>query len=83
MDGDAERRLYRQVNELSPQVRSLMFNQDYTGALKVLAGLRAAVDTFFDEVMVNAEDPAIRANRLALLAQLAVLMNGVADISKL
>ena len=83
LEGDAERTLFRQVNDLTPQVRSLMFNEDYTGALKVLAGLRAAVDTFFDQVMVNAEDPAIRANRLALLAQLAGLLNGVADISKL
>ncbi len=83
LEGDAERNLFRQVVDLSPQVRSLMFNQDYTGALKVLASLRTAVDTFFDEVMVNAEDPAIRANRLALLAQLAGLLNGVADISKL
>ncbi|MDD5297806.1 MAG: glycine--tRNA ligase subunit beta [Rhodocyclaceae bacterium] len=83
LEGDAERNLFRQLNEISPQIRSLMFNEDYTGALKMLASLRAVVDTFFDQVMVNADDPAIRANRLALLAQLASLMNGVADISKL
>jgi glycyl-tRNA synthetase beta chain len=48
-----------------------------------LAGLRGAVDAFFDGVMVMAEDAPTRANRLALLSQLAGLMNRVADISKL
>jgi glycyl-tRNA synthetase beta chain len=80
---DAERELFRRVNELAPSVKSLIFNEDYTGALKALAGLRDVVDSFFDQVMVNAEEPLIRANRLALLAQLASLMNGVADISRL
>ncbi len=80
---DAERELFRQVNDLIPKIKSLIFNEDYTSALKALAGLRAAVDHFFDKVMVNAEEPTIRANRLALLSQLAGLMNGVADISKL
>jgi glycyl-tRNA synthetase beta chain len=80
---DAERELFRRVNELGPSVKSLIFNEDYTGALKALAGLRDVVDRFFDQVMVNADEPLIRANRLALLARLASLMNGVADISKL
>ena len=48
-----------------------------------MAKLRKPVDTFFDEVMVNAEDPALRANRLGLLATLHQAMNQVADISKL
>jgi glycyl-tRNA synthetase beta chain len=80
---DAERELFRRMNELAPSVKSLIFNEDYTGALKALAGLRDVVDRFFDQVMVNADEPLIRANRLALLARLASLMNGVADISKL
>ena len=58
-------------------------NEAYTEALRVLAGLRAAVDRFFDEVMVMADEPLVRQNRLALLAQLAGLMNQVADISRL
>jgi glycyl-tRNA synthetase beta chain len=64
-------------------VHSQVANADYTGALTALAGLRGAVDTFFDDVMVNAEEPLLRANRLALLHQLAGLMNQVADISRL
>ena len=56
---------------------------DYTGSLLALAKLKQPVDSFFDDVMVNAEDPALRANRLGLLATLHQAMNRVADISKL
>ena len=56
---------------------------DYTGSLQSLAALRVPVDAFFDSVMVNADDPALRNNRLGLLAILHQAMNQVADISKL
>ena len=56
---------------------------DYTSSLHALAKLRTPVDAFFTDVMVNAEDPALRANRLGLLATLHHAMNRVADISKL
>ena len=56
---------------------------DFAGALKALAAAKPAVDRFFDDVMVMADDPAIRANRLALLRGVAQTMNRVADISKL
>ncbi|CAB1367411.1 glycine--tRNA ligase subunit beta [Denitratisoma oestradiolicum] len=79
----AEKALFAQVTAIGPQVHSQVTNGDYSGALTVLAGLRGAVDNFFDDVMVNAEEPLIRANRLALLHQLAALMNQVADISRL
>ena len=60
------------------------FNKgDYTASLLKLAKLRKPVDTFFDEVMVNAEDPVLRANRLGLLATLHQAMNRVADLSRL
>lgn len=52
-------------------------------ALQELAVLKAPVDAFFDNVLVNTDDPALRANRLALLAQLQHAMNRVADISRL
>jgi hypothetical protein len=51
------------------------------GSLQVLAGLKAPVDAFFDGVMVNADDPALRANRLALLGTLHASMNRVADLA--
>ena len=79
----AEKNLYAAVNRLLPQVNSLVEAEDYADALKLLAGVRTDVDTFFDEVMVMTEEPITRKNRLALLAQLEQLMNRVADISKL
>ncbi len=56
---------------------------DYTGSLQALAVLKAPVDAFFEDVMVNAEDEALRRNRLALLQQLHGAMNQVADLSRL
>ncbi len=56
---------------------------DYTGNLQALAALKEPVDAFFESVMVNAEDPALKANRLGLLATLHAVMNRVADLSKL
>ncbi len=56
---------------------------DYTGNLQALAALKEPVDAFFESVMVNAEDPALKANRLGLLAMLHQAMNRVADLSKL
>jgi glycyl-tRNA synthetase beta chain len=79
----AEKNLFSAMQKLSPQVDAHMQNQHFTGALKELAGVRGEVDKFFDDVMVMADDPAVRNNRLALLRQLDNLMNQVADISKL
>ena len=56
---------------------------DYTASLQALAALKAPVDAFFDGVMVNAEDPRLRANRLGLLARLHGAMNRIADLSRL
>jgi glycyl-tRNA synthetase beta chain len=80
---DAERALFHRLTELAPLARSLVENEDYAGALKALAQLREPVDRFFDQVMVMVEEPLTRRNRLALLRQLAGLMNQVADISRL
>jgi glycyl-tRNA synthetase beta chain len=79
----AERGLHGATSRLLPQVGSLVDNEDYTEALRLLAGVRTEVDTFFDQVMVMTDEPLLRNNRLALLAQLERLMNQVADISKL
>jgi glycyl-tRNA synthetase beta chain len=79
----AERNLHSATARLMPAVRSLVDNEDYTEALRVLAGVRKEVDTFFDEVMVMTDEPLVRNNRLALLAQLEALMNQVADLSRL
>src|SRR5712692_5516815 len=79
----AERGLYQGVVE-TRQVVDYKFNTgEYTESLLALASLRPHVDRFFDEVLVNAEDKAVRENRLRLLGELAYLLNRVADISKL
>jgi glycyl-tRNA synthetase beta chain len=64
-------------------VSPLIERADYAGALQLLSALSAPVDRFFDNVMVMAEDPALRNNRLALLNQLATLFLAIADISVL
>ena len=79
----AEKALHAQLEQVAPSVQSQLAARDYTGALTALAALREPVDTFFNDVMVNAEDPALRANRLALLGALHQQMNCVADISRL
>jgi len=83
LQDSAEKNLFEQMGRIAPLVHKHVASDHYAAALKELAGLRAAVDTFFDEVMVMAEDADVRKNRLALLTQLAALMNRVADISKL
>ena len=79
----AERALATAIAQVQPTADTLFEQHDYTGSLKALAALKGPVDAFFDDVMVNAEDPALRANRLALLGRLHAAMNRVADLSKL
>ncbi|MFZ2267443.1 MAG: glycine--tRNA ligase subunit beta [Azonexus sp.] len=79
----AEIALHAALVDVVPQADAAFDTGDYTESLQALAALRAPVDAFFDGVMVNAEDPALRANRLGLLAHLHAAMNRVADLSKL
>ena len=80
---DAEKALSEVVSRLQPVAEAQVAQGDFTAALTTLAGARDAVDTFFNDVMVMADDPAIRNNRLALLGQLHALMNQVADLGRL
>ena len=79
----AENDLHLAFQRLEPAVRELCSAGDYTAALRALASAKPVVDRYFDEVMVMADDPAVRANRLALLAGVEGTMNRVADLSKL
>ena len=79
----AEKALAEAVLVLRTEVQPLIAQGDYTAVLDKLANLRAPVDSFFDNVMVNAEDPALRQNRLAILNTLQGLFLQVADISVL
>lgn len=79
----AEKALAEAVLALRTEVQPLIAQGDYTTVLDKLANLRVPVDSFFDNVMVNAEDPALRQNRLAILNTLQGLFLQVADISVL
>ncbi|TSE33680.1 glycine--tRNA ligase subunit beta [Tepidimonas charontis] len=79
----AEQALYQALQAVQPAADAAYEAGDYTASLQRLAALKAPVDAFFDHVMVNADDAALRANRLGLLAQLQRAMNRVADLSRL
>ncbi len=79
----AEQALAATLRVVNADAEAAFERGDYTSSLHALAKLRTPVDAFFTDVMVNAEDPALRANRLGLLATLHHAMNRVADISKL
>ena len=79
----AEDRLASQVLAVAPGVEAMLARGDYTEAMTALAGLRAGVDEFFDRVQVMTDDPAIRGNRLVLLARIGDLFLETADISRL
>ena len=79
----AEGSLAAQVSEVAPGVEERLARGDYTEAMTALAGLREGVDEFFDRVQVMTDDPAVRGNRLALLARIGDLFLETADISRL
>ena len=80
---EAESALRDAVVRVGETLTPLLLKRDYQGALGQLAQLRGPVDTFFDGVMVNAEDPAERLNRLRLLGELRALFTQVADLALL
>lgn len=79
----AEQALWQELETLRESASSLIAGRDYTAAIQSLAGIRGAVDRFFDDVMVMVEDSDVRLNRLALLNQIYQLFLQVADISRL
>jgi glycyl-tRNA synthetase beta chain len=79
----SEKTLHQALDKIASKADTAFAAGNYTASLQALAALRVPVDDFFDNVMVNAEDAALRTNRLALLSQLHQAMNRVADISKL
>ena len=80
---EAEQRLAQALAEVAPVAEAAWARKDYTAHLCALAALKDPVDAFFEHVMVNAEDPALKANRLGLLATLQQAMNRVADLARL
>ncbi len=80
---DAEKQLFAAINNVEPKAMECFAAGEYEQMLATLAVLRGPVDNFFDNVMVNAEDPALRATRQALLKRLYDVMNKVAEIARL
>ncbi|WP_409424273.1 glycine--tRNA ligase subunit beta [Pseudoalteromonas sp. RW-H-Ap-1] len=83
LSDDAEKVLASQVAKFATELAPLYADGNYQEALSQLAGIRQSVDNFFDNVMVMADDEAVKQNRLALLSQLSGLFLGIADISVL
>ncbi|OIN92054.1 MAG: glycine--tRNA ligase subunit beta [Comamonadaceae bacterium CG1_02_60_18] len=79
----AELALFAVTQQLAARADQQFAAGDYTASLQTLAGLRAPVDSFFESVMVNADEPDVRLNRLGLLNTLSEAMNRVADLSRL
>jgi glycyl-tRNA synthetase beta chain len=79
----AEKALFAAVNEAEKEAGEAIGRQDFSAAMRALSALRGPVDAFFDEVLVNAEDASVRANRLALLSRIREATGQVADFSKI
>jgi glycyl-tRNA synthetase beta chain len=79
----AEKALYGEAEQLQPQVEACFASRDYIRALQLIATMRPAVDRFFDDVLVNAPDPGVRANRLSLLGRILNAFSSVADFSEI
>lgn len=80
---DEEKALFAAIGSSKPQAEAAIAREDFSGAMLALAALRGPVDTFFDKVLVNDENEAVRANRLALLVKIREATGDVADFSKL
>lgn len=78
-----ERELYEKFVELRPAVESCLKIRDYSSALEKIVEIKPEVDRFFDHVMVNVDDPALRQNRMALLKNISGLFSQLADFSKI
>ena len=71
------------MNQAEKDAGEAIQKQDFSAAMRSLAALREPVDSFFEDVLVNDEDAAVRANRLALLARIRAATSQVADFSKI
>jgi glycyl-tRNA synthetase beta chain len=79
----AEKALYAAMNQAEKEAGEAIERQDFSAAMRALSALRGPVDAFFDQVLVNAEDEGVRANRLALLARIREATGQVADFSRI
>ncbi len=80
---EQEKNLFKSLHASGDKIKADMAKEDFKAVMSAMSGLRSAVDQFFEKILVNAPDAAVRANRLSLLAGIAGTMNDVADFSKL
>ena len=80
---EVEKSLFKAIVDAESKVKSHIESNDFSGALLVLAGLRKPVDAFFEKVLVNDDNNAVRANRLSILQRITTVTGRVADFSKL
>jgi glycyl-tRNA synthetase beta chain len=80
---DAEKNLFAAVNQAESKAGQAIQDEDFSAAMLALSALREPVDSFFEDVLVNDEDQAVRANRLALLARIRAATDPVADFSRI
>jgi glycyl-tRNA synthetase beta chain len=78
-----EKLLVEAIAAAEPQVKTLLANEDYSGAMQIVGEMRPALDAFFAEVTVNSEDKELRVNRLNILAAIRAMLHHVADFSLL
>jgi len=83
LDAPEEQALAAAIDSAAPRIESAIATEDFAAAMTALSGLRAPVDAFFEKVTVNAPDPALRTNRLNLLARIKQAAHLVADFSKI
>jgi glycyl-tRNA synthetase beta chain len=80
---EAEKTLFAAVNQAEKEAGEAIQKEDFSAAMRALSALREPVDSFFEQVLVNDENPKVRANRLALLARIRAATGQVADFSKI
>ena len=83
LESDVERRLNDLASEVGEQIREMIGERDYRRALESFAALAPELETFFDEVMVNVEDEAVRKNRMSLLRKIGNAVGAIADVTKI
>lgn len=83
LSDEAEKKLYEAGQKVQSEVAELVSTRNYSQALETIAGLRAPVDCFFENVMVMSDDEAVKNNRLALLTSISDLFSGIADFSRI
>ena len=80
---DEERALYSGIKALSGKLKDYIANRDYEKSLVATVSIKAALDSFFNSVMVMVEDPKVKENRLRLISSLVSLFEDIADLSQL